>query len=280
LPSDVRSRLLLNLVVGPGIPAVSSEASATQTWYSVDGEVCAWANGGAAAFEMTWPGLGVFRIDREDVDIVASPIPGVAHEAVADIFARGVAPVALLHRGFEVLHASAVRLPQGLVGFCARSGTGKSTLAHALAARGHRQWADDTLALTITPAGAVASRLPFLPRVAPRQRLEYGVSRRDWPPARIEAVEEMPLKALFVLGRTSDPIEAAARIERVPPAEAITVVLPQAHDVDLGGPGRQRELITRYLDLVAAVPVFRVSFYPDLGRLSALAEAVERHSMS
>jgi hypothetical protein len=270
--------VLLNLVVGSevspsgpgggGVPA--------QIWRDPGGTVCAWAEGDAEAFTMTWPGLGAFRIERARSDIVAVPITGTSRDTIADIFARGVAPVALLHRGYEVLHASAVELNDGVVGFCARSGVGKSTLAHALSIRGHRHWSDDALTVEIG-ATVRAVRLPCIPRVGTGQR-RVDSSVTPWPPSTIGIIAEAPLVSLYILERTADHLGAPADIERLSAATAFTAVLPQAHEVDLGGPARHRQLIARYLDLVALTPVYRVRFRPDMDRLTALAEMFESHA--
>ena len=53
----------------------------------------------------------------------------------------------VLRRGWEALHASAVLSPQGVVAFCAGSGTGKSTIARGLSERGYQLCADDAVAV-------------------------------------------------------------------------------------------------------------------------------------
>lgn len=62
----------------------------------------------------------------------------------------GVPIGALLHqRGFLALHASAIDTPRGAVLFAGHSGTGKSTLAAAFMARGHRIMSDDLSAISV-----------------------------------------------------------------------------------------------------------------------------------
>ena len=84
---------------------------------------------------------------------------------IADSYARGVLPVVLLAREHEALHASAVLFGGHVAAFCAASGTGKSTLALAVAAEGGEHWADDTVILTPRPGGVEALSLPFPARV-------------------------------------------------------------------------------------------------------------------
>jgi hypothetical protein len=52
-----------------------------------------------------------------------------------------------LMRGFELLHASAVDTPAGVIAFVAASGGGKSTMAAEYLRRGHRLFSDDMVAL-------------------------------------------------------------------------------------------------------------------------------------
>jgi hypothetical protein len=67
-----------------------------------------------------------------------------------------VIPLAAMLRGREMWHASAVELAGLAVGFAGPSGAGKSSLALALTLTGARLVADDVLALTVEPSGAVA----------------------------------------------------------------------------------------------------------------------------
>jgi hypothetical protein len=73
--------------------------------------------------------------------------------------------IAALHSR-EVLHAGAVEVGGRLVGFAARSGTGKSSTICQLVARGGRFFADDALALEPTDDGIRAHPGPRLLNVA------------------------------------------------------------------------------------------------------------------
>src|SRR5829696_203522 len=87
----------------------------------------------------------------------------------------------------ETLHASAVVAPAGVVAFCARSATGKSTLAASLHRRGYDLWADD--AVVWTPAGSRSLTFPVT------------------PPSTASALAALPLIAIVVLERSAAAIE-------------------------------------------------------------------------
>jgi hypothetical protein len=92
-----------------------------------------------------------------------------------------VLPLVAALRGLHVIHASAVALDDGAVGFAGRSGAGKSTLAAELARAGHPMLAEDVLALRLehgTPIAEPGISLPGLPR----------------------APHALPLRALYLLG--------------------------------------------------------------------------------
>ncbi|MEG3614444.1 hypothetical protein [Isoptericola haloaureus] len=87
--------------------------------------------------------------DLEDVvlHVTDGADPGVAH-----VLASGALLAFQLYlRGHAVLHASAVQVGDGVVGFVGRSGMGKSTMAALLCAEGGALVTDDVL--RIDPAG-------------------------------------------------------------------------------------------------------------------------------
>lgn len=71
-------------------------------------------------------------------------------------------PLAARLQGYELLHASAVRLGESVVAFVASSGTGKSTLAANLVARGWGFVTDDVLAVACANGKATAHPGPSL----------------------------------------------------------------------------------------------------------------------
>ncbi len=153
----------------------------------------------------------------------------------------------------ETLHASAVVTPAGVAALCARSGTGKSTLAAHLDTRGFRAWADDAVVWMPQDESAVTFRAAA------------GTDRAR------------ALAAVFVLDR-ADAAGAQLEVEvrRVSGAAALTGVLTHAHPCPSDDLARRRSFVDSYAHLAATVPVISVRFRPDLRRLSVLGDACER----
>ena len=87
---------------------------------------------------MELPDLGTFRFDGHGDRVIAAARPGVGAGAIAEAYWHAALPLVLQARGSEVLHASAVLTPGGVVAFCGTSRSGKSTIAYGLHRRGYR----------------------------------------------------------------------------------------------------------------------------------------------
>lgn len=113
-------------------------------------------------FKLRVPGVATYSVTADR--IVITPEPGADDRSIR-AYLFGSAIGVLLHlRGLTVLHGSAVALPDGSAAvFCGQSTAGKSTLAAALAARGHPALADDITAVRFDAAGQ-AWCLPGLAR--------------------------------------------------------------------------------------------------------------------
>jgi hypothetical protein len=213
-------------------------------------------------------GVGAFRFLPDDDEVLAYPDVGVATDLVEDTFRRTVVPLALQARGHEVLHASAVRCPTGVVAVCAVSGTGKSTVAYALARRGRPLWADDAVCFEVGQEGVRAVPLAFSARLRPASADHFGA------PANGEIVTPAPapLAAVVVLARSGSP---EPRVARLTAAEAFPETLTHGYSYRPDDPERTGRMVEAYLALVDAVPVYRLTFAPGLERLDAMLDVIE-----
>jgi hypothetical protein len=247
-------------------------------WRDGDGGVYAYAENLGDEYWMHLPDLASFRFTSRG-DEVAATVSGTAtDELVLDAYRRRILPMALQVSGREVLHASAVRSPAGVMALCADSETGKSTIAFGLSSRGYPVWADDLVAFEVSDHGGVAISLPFTMRLRPPSAALFkqtdsvpvaGVDERISPGA-----ENSPIAAICVLRRES-ALTSPVSVQRLSSGEALAAVLSHAWSFALQDAERKRRMINHYLELVAKVPVFEVSFPSGLENLPATLDAIE-----
>ncbi len=263
----------------PPLPA--PESADAVIWLSpVDGSV--WAHGGTVdgVHWLRIPGVAAFRFgangDRPG-EATAVPEAGARPEAVHDAYRRAVLPIALHVHGLEVLHASAVVTPSGVVAFCAESHGGKSTIAYACERRGYAVWADDAVAFHPLATGAEVVPLPFTLRLrAPSSAYFEAASPAAAPtPGHApEGGDPAPFAAIVLLERDEDET-AEVTAEKVPSAQAFAAVFEHAYWFDLRSVEQRRETMRRYLDLVARVPVHRVRFPTGFEHLPRVVAALD-----
>src|SRR5262245_1318384 len=176
--------------------------------------------------------------------------------------------------GRQVLHASAIESPGGVIGFCADSQTGKSTIAFGLAGRGYRVCADDALAFdTSGPSGVRMHELPFSVRLRPASAAYFDV---PVPPAPVLDPEGritvggdgLPLAALCILSRQEEG--RGVELRRLAAEEVIRMLLPHAYCFTLLDDELKRSTVAEYLVLAGRVPVHEMRFTASLDELPLL----------
>jgi hypothetical protein len=253
---------------GSAAPRTPDESDPSATvWRDDEGTAVAF---GQTIGDLHWvhlPGVGAYSFAPDAPRVTALPEHGVGREVVEDAFRRMVLPLALQAQGREVLHASAVRTPDGVIALCARSGTGKSTIARALSGRGHLLWADDAVCFELNAERVEALPVPFTLRLRPASAEFFkGADTRIHSP-----VERVRLTAVFVLERS----ETAAEVERLEAAPAFREVLTHGYYFSVSDRTRNAAMIQNYLELVDRVPVFCARFPEGLDRLGELLDAIE-----
>lgn len=271
----------------PRLSIVSARVVAPLLPEAADGVVCRWRDrqgrigaygySAAGAHWMHLPDVATFRFaDREEITAIATE--PVEVERIRDAYRRNVLPFVLQVFGLEVIHASAVMTPRGVVAFCAHSETGKSTVAYGLHRRGHPLWADDTVVFYAHSGAANAIPVPFRVRLRPASWSHFS---RDGHREALEAEElqcgrrPRPLAAVFALERVPHSDDAAIEVERLASGSALLAALAHAQSFDVEDPTRTRLLVNQYLTLVASVPVFRARFPTALERLTAVLDRIE-----
>jgi hypothetical protein len=218
------------------------------------------------------PDLVTFGFDAGSSVVVADVASGADREEVLDAYRTLCIPLAVQGAfGQEVVHASGVRIAhRGVVGFCGMSTTGKSTIAHALARRGHQLWADDALAFQPDGESIGTLALPFRPNLRPEsERFFRTLGARELDQA--AAWSEATVNTLFVLDASS----GIEQLERLSAVDALVAVLPNGYRFRPLDDQRERRMVRTYLDLVARVPVFRLGYERGLDGLERLVDRIE-----
>ena len=112
---------------------------------------------------LRWSGLFEFLISADGSRLTACPKSDASYEALVTYLLGEVLCFALLRRGFDPLHATAVIVNGGVVGFLGDSGYGKSSLAAAFLQAGYPVVTDDLLVMAENGCGF--SVYPGIPRI-------------------------------------------------------------------------------------------------------------------
>jgi hypothetical protein len=265
----------LHVIRTDGTPIRPGPSDADDVWYDSDGVACAYSSTVGELHWMNLPGVATFCFSTTPGQVAAYPERSIPEHVVADNFLRAVMPMALHVRGWELLHASAVLAPAGVVALCAVAGTGKSTAAYGLSQSGYPLWADDVVAFDVRSDPIEATSLPFSLRLLPEAASFFGERRREHPPTP-EGAEgaRAPLAAVCVLERVEGE-PGQVTIERSFGGDAFTAVLTHGYCFTLRNAERNRRMMKSYLELIDRVPVFRVRFAPGLEQLSGVLDAIK-----
>ncbi len=272
--------MIPRLVIGDG-PAYGVDlagAPDVEVWRGAGGAVVAYGTILDGQHWIDVPGIAWFRFERSSCSVITRPHPTADPALVEDAFRRIVLPLALHVQGMEVLHASAVCSPRGVVAFCAQSGTGKSTLAAGLGERGYRLWADDAVAVDTSSTPVTSARLPFRLRLRPPSKAFFGgeraakVAGSEVPGE--DAAERVPVAALCLLRRTHQ-VAGAVATERLCASAAFPAVLAHGCCFSLRDPDLKGRMVRHFVSLVARVPVFEVRIESGLQRLSEVLDGIE-----
>lgn len=246
-------------------PVPLSSRSGTEVWHDVQGRQVGY--GHAQEGWLYVHGVAMFNFGPSGVEAVTGE--DVPIERIRDAHRRVVLPLALQALGQEVLHASAVAVEGGAVAFCAKSGTGKSTVAYSLARRGHPACADDAVAVEPGHRGPELIPLPFALRLPPASAAFYG--EKAGPVEVQHPVGRRPLAAVCVLERANE----GSGVRPLSRAEAFPALLAHAYSFGLKDERRRRRMMENYLTLSSQVPVFRVVLASGLSTLDGTLDEIQ-----
>ena len=257
-------------------PSVVSNAG-VEIWRDSTGAIYAYGETRGDQCLMHVSGVASYSFTRNGDEVAASVADGACRDVVLDAYRRRVLPMAVQVRGREVLHASAVRSPAGIIGLCGVSQTGKSTIAFGLSRRSYGVWCDDVLAFDVSNGRPVAISLPFELRLRPPAIALFGETTNGRTPAAglsPPASETAPFAALCVL-RRDDEQATPVTVKQLEFANAFQAVLGHACWFTIQDVYDKRRVIDHYMDLVAETPVYDVSFRTGLENLPLVLDAIE-----
>ena len=235
---------------------------------------------------LRWAGLFEFLVAADGRLIVARRLRNAARapRAFETCLLGQVLSFALIARGLEPLHATAVVVGDGAIGFLGDCGRGKSTLGAAFVRAGHRLLTDDLLVLRddhgSVRAAAGPARLKLFRRPA-RRVLGRGVrgtpmndrgGKLVFPLGPRAARGDAPLRALYVL-RPGHGHRVA--IHALSPRRAFVELTRNTFNacvLDAARLARQFDLAAR---VAASVPVKTLAYPRRLDRLAAVRAAIE-----
>lgn len=253
------------------------------------GELLAWLDGpgaDAAPFALArtsegpivWSGaIGGFLAAADRQEIWADAEFGTGELWEHRLVTTAV-PLLLTELGDLVLHAAAVEIGGSAVLFCGDTGRGKTTLALALARRGHAVLTEDGTSVDLSGGAPVAwpGPLGFRPVVEPVAAAGSPHRKRTVFPSGIAPARAVEVGAVVLLReRTYE----ALRLEEVEPvAAAVPTLVASAIRASEEGLKRVFSLVVRLAD---AVPVLECAMPDDLGKVdAAAAELADRLSRS
>lgn len=233
---------------------------------------------------MHWPGLVTFRFTRENNHVLIIEESSLPDVFLEDLFWRNALPFILQAQGWEALHASAVIVPQGVIAFCATSGTGKSTIAFGFHQRGYHLWCDDALVFRNSPDGILVYPVVFNIRLLEDSRMYFNrISRINDESHKLARINEtIPVKEpqdlvkVFILENFHEAMTpSVSMVNRCSIADSFRFLLMHAYNFSLFHKRDKKKLISNYLDLVQKIPVFHVKITTGLEDLDYKLDQIE-----
>jgi hypothetical protein len=274
----VKLKIVSASAVLPLLPDAAT--SQVEVWRDHDGTVCAYGYTANDHHWMHFPDLATYCFNQNKDEVLAIATDASDEYVIQDTFYRSVQPMVLQVVGQEVLHASAVLMPQGVVALCAVSETGKSTIAYGLSQRGYDLWADDAVAIDLAGPDVQALPLPFYMRLRPASAAYFGYEHAGIPAAASGNRGETTgaaLAAIFVLERMPQSGgDQEVTLRQLSALPAFSAVLTHAYCFSLGDIERKRHMIHHYLDVARRVPIFTICFSAGLDKLPTILDRIEQ----
>lgn len=237
---------------------------------------------------LRWAGLSEFLISADGSRIAACPVGDVAYEALMTYLLGQVLSFALLKKGFDPLHATALLVDGGVVGFLGDSGYGKSSLAAAFLQAGYPIVTDDLLVVEKQECGL--SVYPGIPRIKLFPEIAHaflgsGVMGTPMNPLTHKLVipldrphshqDVAPLKALYVLTRPSTHAKGArVTIKPLSRRQSFLALLKNAFNSFVVDPWRLQRQFDLNTQIVSSIPIKMLSYPRTIAAAPLARDAV------
>lgn len=235
------------------------------------------------------PEAGRFLL-RGGSEILIDPAPSLDYGELRS-YLLGTAFGALCHqRGILPLHSSVIERADGCVAFVGPKGAGKSTLAAALASRGHQVLADDVCFLRVDDKGGIRT-WPGLSRIrlwqdtltalgcgGPEVERELGGDNKYLIPTASPRTPSAPrrLRGVYQLHTTLNG--GGASVDRIQGAKAIEVLVQNVYRLNLAAcMGYKPAAFAACAATAINVPVFQFSRPFGFNLLQEGVEFLEDH---
>ena len=237
---------------------------------------------------LLWEGLFEFLIEADGRRIWCGWLGAGSVEALQVYLLGHALSFALVKQGYEPLHSTAVVIDGQAISFLGDSGFGKSTLAAAFLADGHRLLTDDLLLLRKTIDGYDGQPGP------PRLKLFPKVARRYLPDADRTATmndetEKLvlpiaadryqnfpaPLRAIYVLSSPRDVLRKQhIQMTALSPREGFVELIRNTFNSLITDSARLQRQYSDFVQLAAKVPIKRIAYPRVLAMLPDVRDVI------
>jgi len=236
------------------------------------------------AIYLLWPGLFEFLISADGSRIGWRNLDGTPREALQEYLLGQVLSFAMLVRGIEPLHATAVVVGGGAIAFLGDSGYGKSSLGASFVRENHPLLTDDVLVLERCGRQMLAH--PGMPRIKLFPEMSgsmfqgrEGTPMNRWTRKTIFALNAqqhqasaIPLRTLYVLSPPGKYREVTLR--KMSEREAFMSVLKNTFNDVLLSPTRLKRQFEFARSIKTLVPVKALSYPRTVTALPRVVEAI------
>jgi hypothetical protein len=237
---------------------------------------------------LRWDELFEFLIDADGRRIWCGWLGAVSLESLQVYLLGHALSFALIKQGYEPLHATSIVIDGNAIAFLGSSGFGKSSLAAAFLAVGHRLLTDDMLLLTRTGGGYQVQPGPSRIKLFPKMARRFLAGTASAVPMNSETEKlvlplsadhgqsgSAPLRAIYVLSpprevRRKQPIQLTSLSTR----ETFIALVRGTFNPVVTGSERAERQYTESLGVASQVPARRISYPRVLSMLPAVRKAI------